>query len=187
MAVTEITPTAIEYAGQTGSLADLTDAANADGSWFYCRHPHRTFIFLENTNAAARVMTITGQKAVVTKARKSIAGFKLRQGMSVGTMVTLRGQRMYEFLDRLISIVIPRIRDFRGFSTRAFDGRGNYTLGVKEQVIFPEIDYDKIEKLHGLDITFVTSTDKDDQAFALLKELGLPFRQAGVQDIPILA
>ncbi len=122
------------------------------------------------------VTTITGQRAVVTKARKSIAGFSLREGMPVGVSVTLRRARMYEFLDRLVSATIPRIRDFRGIPTRSFDGRGNYTLGVKEQIIFPEIEYDEVEQVHGMDITIVTSTDKDDEAYALLRELGFPFR-----------
>lgn len=120
--------------------------------------------------------TVTGQQPVVTRARKSIANFSLRQGMPVGASVTLRRSRMYEFLDRLVSAAIPRIRDFRGLPTRSFDGRGNYTIGVKEQIIFPEIDYDKVNKIHGMDITVVTTTDKDDEAFALLKELGFPFR-----------
>jgi large subunit ribosomal protein L5 len=119
---------------------------------------------------------ITGQKAMVTRARKSIANFGLREGMPVGVTVTLRRAHMYEFLDRLVSVAIPRVRDFRGLSTRSFDGRGNYTMGVKEQIIFPEIDYDKVSKIHGLDITVVTSTAKDDEAFALLREMGFPFR-----------
>jgi large subunit ribosomal protein L5 len=119
---------------------------------------------------------ITGQKAVVTRARKSISNFGLREGMPVGVTVTLRRSRMYEFLDRLVSVAVPRIRDFRGLNTRSFDGRGNYTLGVKEQIIFPEIDYDKVNKIHGMDITVVTSTDKDDEALALLREMGFPFR-----------
>jgi large subunit ribosomal protein L5 len=119
---------------------------------------------------------ITGQKPVVTKARKSISNFGLRQGMSIGAMVTLRGARMYEFLDRLINVAVPRIRDFRGVPSRSFDGRGNYTLGIKEQMIFPEIDYDKVQKVHGMDIVLVTTTDKDDEALALLRELGMPFR-----------
>jgi large subunit ribosomal protein L5 len=122
------------------------------------------------------VATIAGQKPVVTRARKSVAGFSLREGMPVGVTVTLRRRRMYEFLDRLVSVGIPRIRDFRGIPTRSFDGRGNYTLGVKEQIIFPEIDYDNVEKVHGMDITIVTSTDKDDEAYALLREMGFPFR-----------
>jgi len=119
---------------------------------------------------------ITGQKPVITKARKSIANFHLREGMAIGVAVTLRGERMYHFLDRLVSVAIPRIRDFRGLATRSFDGRGNFTLGVKEQVMFPEIDYDRVQQVHGMDITVVTSTNKDDEAFALLKEMGFPFR-----------
>jgi large subunit ribosomal protein L5 len=119
---------------------------------------------------------ITGQRAVVTKAKKAIANFGLRAGMPVGASVTLRGARMYEFLDRFINLAIPRIRDFRGLPTRSFDGRGNYTFGIKEQMIFPEIDYDKVEKIHGMDITLVTSTSRDDLAMALLRELGWPFR-----------
>lgn len=120
--------------------------------------------------------TITGQAPVRKKAKKSIANFGLRQGQEIGAAVTLRGARMWEFLDRFISIAIPRIRDFRGLGTKSFDGRGNYSLGIKEQMIFPEINYDEIESIHGMDITFVTSTNRDDQAFALLKELGMPFR-----------
>ena len=120
--------------------------------------------------------TITGQAPVRKKAKKSIANFGLRQGQEIGAAVTLRGARMWEFLDRFITISIPRIRDFRGLGTRSFDGRGNYSLGIKEQMIFPEINYDEIESIHGMDITFVTSTNRDDQAFALLKELGMPFR-----------
>src|SRR3954471_15143289 len=119
---------------------------------------------------------ITGQKAVVTKAKKAIANFGLRAGMPVGAAVTLRGARMYEFLDRFINVAVPRIRDFRGLPSRSFDGRGNYTLGVKEQLIFPEIDIDKVSKIHGMDIPFVTSTNKDDEGMALLRELGMPFR-----------
>ena len=119
---------------------------------------------------------ITGQKAVVTKAKKAIANFGLRAGMPVGASVTLRGARMYEFLDRFINLAIPRIRDFRGLPTRSFDGRGNYTFGIKEQLIFPEIDYDRVEKLHGMDITLVSSTNRDDLAMGLLRELGWPFR-----------
>ncbi len=121
---------------------------------------------------------ITGQKPVVTRARKSISNFSLRAGMPVGVKVTLRQARMYEFMDRLINVAIPRIRDFRGLSTRAFDGRGNYTMGVREQMVFPEVDYDEVEEIHGMDITFVTSTDKDDEAVALLREMGMPFRGA---------
>ena len=119
---------------------------------------------------------ITGQRAVITKAKKSIANFNLREGVPVGARVTLRGARMYEFLDRFISLAIPRIRDFRGLPNRSFDGSGNYTFGIKEQLIFPEIDYDKVEKIHGMDITFVTTTTRDDEALALLRELGMPFR-----------
>jgi large subunit ribosomal protein L5 len=119
---------------------------------------------------------ITGQKAVVTKAKKAIANFALRAGMPVGASVTLRGARMYEFLDRFINLAIPRIRDFRGLPTRSFDGRGNYTFGIKEQMIFPEIDFDRVEKIHGMDITLVSSTDRDDLAMGLLRELGWPFR-----------
>jgi large subunit ribosomal protein L5 len=119
---------------------------------------------------------ITGQQPVKKKAKKSIANFGLRQGQEIGAAVTLRGARMWEFLDRFITIAIPRIRDFRGLGTKSFDGRGNYSLGVKEQMIFPEINYDSIESIHGMDITFVTSTNRDDEAFALLRELGMPFR-----------
>ena len=119
---------------------------------------------------------ITGQKAVVTRARKSISNFGLRENMPIGAKVTLRGARMWEFLDRLINVAIPRIRDFRGVPNKSFDGRGNYTLGVKEQLIFPEIDYDKVSAVHGMDIVFVSTTDKDDEAYALLRELGMPFR-----------
>lgn len=119
---------------------------------------------------------ITGQRPVVTRAKKSIANFNLRQGMAIGAAVTLRGARMWEFLDRFISVTIPRIRDFRGLPTRSFDGRGSYTIGIKEQMVFPEINYDKVEKIHGMDITFVTTARRDDVGMALLKELGMPFR-----------
>jgi large subunit ribosomal protein L5 len=119
---------------------------------------------------------ITGQKAVVTKAKKAIANFGLRAGMPVGATVTLRGARMYEFLDRFINLAVPRIRDFRGLPNRSFDGRGNYTFGIKEQMIFPEVDFDRVEKIHGMDITLVTSADRDDLAMGLLRELGWPFR-----------
>jgi large subunit ribosomal protein L5 len=119
---------------------------------------------------------ITGQRATVTRAKKAIANFGLRVGMPVGAFVTLRGARMYEFLDRFITLAVPRIRDFRGLPNRSFDGRGNYTFGIKEQMIFPEVDYDKVEKIHGMDITLVTSTSRDDLAMALLRELGWPFR-----------
>jgi len=119
---------------------------------------------------------ISGQRPVRRKAKKSIANFGQREGQEIGAAVTLRGARMWEFMDRFITIAIPRIRDFRGVNTRSFDGRGNYSLGVKEQMIFPEINYDMVEQIHGMDITFVTTTDKDDQAFALLRELGMPFK-----------
>jgi large subunit ribosomal protein L5 len=122
--------------------------------------------------------TITGQAPVRKKAKKSIANFGLRQGQEIGAAVTLRGARMWEFLDRFIAVAIPRIRDFRGLSTRSFDGRGNYSLGLKEQMIFPEINYDDIEMIHGMDITIVTSAERDDQALALLKEMGMPFKTA---------
>jgi large subunit ribosomal protein L5 len=120
--------------------------------------------------------TITGQQPVRKRAKKSIANFGLRQGQEVGAAVTLRGARMWEFLDRFVSVAIPRVRDFRGLPTRSFDGRGNYSLGIKEQMIFPEINYDSIEQIHGMDITFVTTATRDDQALALLKELGMPFK-----------
>ena len=119
---------------------------------------------------------ITGQRPVTTRAKKAIANFNLRAGMPIGCAVTLRGQRMFEFLDRFISVAVPRMRDFRGLPTKSFDGRGNYTLGLKEQMIFPEIDYDKVDKIHGMDITFVTTARRDDEARALLRELGMPFR-----------
>jgi len=127
-------------------------------------------------SVAEELATITGQKPVVNRARQSISNFGLREGMPIGVSVTLRRERMWFFMDRLISTAIPRIRDFRGLNTRSFDGRGNYTLGVKEQIIFPEIKFDDVRKIHGMDITFVTSTDKDDEGFALLKQLGFPFR-----------
>ena len=122
--------------------------------------------------------TITGQQPVKKKAKKSIANFGLRQGQEIGAAVTLRGARMWEFLDRFISVAIPRIRDFRGLSTRSFDGRGNYSMGLKEQMMFPEINYDDIEMIHGMDITIVTSAERDDHALALLKEMGMPFKTA---------
>ena len=127
--------------------------------------------------ASEELRTITGQKPVITKAKKSIASFKLRQGMPIGVMVTLRGDRMYEFLDRFVSIALPRVRDFRGVSPKAFDGRGNYTIGVREQLIFPEIDFNKVDKLRGMNITIITTARNDEQARALLKGLGMPFRQ----------
>jgi len=119
---------------------------------------------------------VAGQRPVVTKAKKAISNFSLRTGMPVGASVTLRGAMMWEFLDRFISVTVPRIRDFRGFPTNSMDGRGNYSVGIKEQMVFPEIDYDKIEKIHGMDITFVTNAGKDDLGLALLRELGMPFR-----------
>ncbi len=127
--------------------------------------------------AADELRAITGQKPVITKAKKSIASFKLRQGMPIGVMVTLRGDRMYEFLDRLVSIALPRVRDFRGVSPKAFDGRGNYTIGVREQLIFPEIDFNRVDKLRGMNISIVTTARNDEQARALLRSLGMPFRQ----------
>jgi len=130
---------------------------------------------------------ITGQRPVRKKAKKSIANFGLREGQEIGAAVTLRGARMWEFLDRFISVSIPRIRDFRGLSTRSFDGRGNYSLGVKEQLIFPEINYDMVDQIHGMDVTFVTTTNKDDQALALLRELGMPFRGDDKPMIPQFA
>ena len=125
--------------------------------------------------AVAELGAITGQRPVVTRARKAISNFSLRAGMAIGASVTLRRSRMWEFLDRFVTLTVPRIRDFRGLPTRSFDGRGNYTVGLKEQMVFPEVDYDKIEKVHGMDITFVTSTSRDDMAKALLRELGMPF------------
>ena len=127
--------------------------------------------------AVGEVGQITGQKPVITRARKSIAAFKVREGMPIGVMVTLRGDRMYEFFDRLVNVALPRVRDFRGVPTKSFDGRGNFTLGVRDQLIFPEIDYSKVEKLKGMNITIVTSAGTDDQARALLKHMGMPFRQ----------
>ena len=126
---------------------------------------------------ADELARITGQKPVTRRSKKSIAAFKVREGMPIGAMVTLRGDRMYEFLDRLINIALPRVRDFRGVSSKSFDGRGNYTLGLKDQLIFPEIDYSKVEKTKGMNITIVTSAGNDDQARALLKHMGMPFRQ----------
>ena len=128
--------------------------------------------------AVSELATISGQKPLVTKAKKSVANFKLRAGMNVGAKVTLRGDRMYEFADKLVSIVLPRVRDFRGVSTKAFDGRGNYALGVREQLIVPEIDYDKVEKIRGLEMIFVTSAKTDEEAQELLQLMGMPFAQA---------
>ncbi|MEK4701641.1 50S ribosomal protein L5 [Solibacillus sp. FSL R7-0668] len=127
--------------------------------------------------AVEELTIITGQKPVVTKAKKSIAGFRLREGQAIGAKVTLRGERMYEFLDKLISISLPRVRDFRGVSKKAFDGRGNYTLGVKEQLIFPEIDYDKVSKVRGMDIVIVTTANSDEEARELLTQFGMPFQK----------
>jgi large subunit ribosomal protein L5 len=126
--------------------------------------------------AANDIALITGQKPVITKAKKSIASFKLREGMSIGCMVTLRRERMYEFFHKLVHIVLPRVRDFKGVSPKSFDGRGNYTLGLKEQIIFPEIDYDKVDKVRGMNITIATSAKTDEEGFELLKLMGMPFR-----------
>ena len=127
-------------------------------------------------SAVADLMKLSGQKPVVTKAKKSIAAFKLREGMPIGCKVTLRGQRMYEFMDRLLNVALPRVRDFRGVSGKAFDGRGNYTLGIKEQLIFPEMEYDKIDKLRGMDVVFVTTAKTDEEARELLRGFGMPYR-----------
>ncbi|MGQ9634715.1 MAG: 50S ribosomal protein L5 [Bryobacteraceae bacterium] len=127
--------------------------------------------------AVNELAAITGQRPVITKARKSIAAFKLRAGMSIGCMVTLRGDRMYEFFDRLVNVALPRVRDFRGVSTKSFDGRGNYTLGIRDQLIFPEIDYNKVEKIKGMNICITTTAKTDAEGLALLKHLGMPFRQ----------
>jgi len=128
--------------------------------------------------AVSDLMIITGQKPVTTKAKKSIAAFKLRAGMTIGAKVTLRGERMYEFVDKLFSIALPRVRDFRGISVKSFDGRGNFSMGVREQLIFPEIDYDKIDKIRGMDIIFVTTAKTDEEARELLKLMGMPFKAA---------
>jgi len=128
--------------------------------------------------AMGDMTTITGQKPIMTKARKSIANFKLREGRIIGTKVTLRGAKMWDFLDRLVNTALPRVRDFRGVPTKSFDGRGNFTLGVRDQLIFPEIDYSKVEKMRGMNITIVTTAGNDDQARALLKHMGMPFRTA---------
>jgi len=127
-------------------------------------------------SAVEELTSITGRKPVVTRAKKSIASFKLREGMPIGVMVTLRGDTMYDFIDRLVSLALPRTRDFKGTSPKAFDGRGNYTLGIKEQIIFPEINYDKIDRIKGMNVTFVTTAENDDQGRALLRQLGMPFR-----------
>ncbi|MBK7099604.1 MAG: 50S ribosomal protein L5 [Sphingobacteriales bacterium] len=126
--------------------------------------------------AVEELSTITGQKAVITHSKKDISNFKLRRNMPIGARVTLRGEKMYEFLDRLIAVALPRVRDFKGINEKSFDGRGNYTMGVTEQIIFPEIDIDKVNKITGMDITFVTSAETDEEAYALLKELGMPFK-----------
>jgi large subunit ribosomal protein L5 len=127
--------------------------------------------------AVNELAQIAGQKPVITKAKKSIAAFKLREGMSIGAMVTLRGDQMYEFLDRLMNVALPRVRDFRGVSSKSFDGRGNYTLGVRDQLIFPEIDYNKVEKVKGMNISITTTARTDAEGLALLKNMGMPFRQ----------
>ena len=127
--------------------------------------------------AVEELATITGQKPIITRAKKSIAGFRLREGMPIGAKVTLRGERMYEFLDKLVSVSLPRVRDFRGISKKSFDGRGNYTLGVKEQLIFPEIDYDKVSKVRGMDIVIVTTANTDEEARELLTQFGMPFQK----------
>ncbi len=129
-------------------------------------------------SAVEEIGMITGQKPVVTRARKAVAGFRLREGMPIGCKVTLRGVRMYEFLDRLTSLALPRIRDFRGVSPKGFDGRGNYTLGLKEQIVFPEVDYEKAASVHGMDISFVNTARSDDEGRALMRHLGMPFRKA---------
>ena len=128
-------------------------------------------------SAQDELAAITGQKAVVTRARRSIAGFKLREGMPIGVCVTLRAHNMWDFVDRLCNVALPRVRDFRGVSPKAFDGRGNYTLGIREQIIFPEIDYDKIDKIKGMNVTFVTTASSDEEGRALLRHLGMPFRK----------
>ncbi|CAH2716636.1 MULTISPECIES: 50S ribosomal protein L5 [Neobacillus] len=127
--------------------------------------------------AVEELATVTGQKPIVTRAKKSIAGFRLREGMPIGAKVTLRGERMYEFLDKLVSVSLPRVRDFRGVSKKAFDGRGNYTLGIKEQLIFPEIDYDKVSKVRGMDIVIVTTANTDEESRELLTQFGMPFQK----------
>lgn len=128
--------------------------------------------------AVEELSTITGQKAVITNSKKDISNFKLRKNMPIGARVTLRGEKMYEFLDRLIAVALPRVRDFKGINEKSFDGRGNYTMGVTEQIIFPEIDIDKVNKITGMDITFVTTAQTDEEAYELLKELGMPFKNA---------
>jgi len=127
-------------------------------------------------SAVEELTAIAGRKPIITRAKKSIASFKLREGMPIGVMVTLRGEQMYDFVDRLVSIALPRTRDFKGISPKAFDGRGNYTLGIREQIVFPEINYDKIDRIKGMNVTFVTTAETDEQGRALLKSLGMPFR-----------
>jgi large subunit ribosomal protein L5 len=129
-------------------------------------------------SSLSEIALITGQKPVVTRAKKAIAGFKLRQGMPVGVMVTLRADRMYAFVDRLINLALPRIRDFRGISPKSFDGRGNYSLGIREQLIFPEVEYDRIDQIRGMDISIITTANTDEEGRALLKEMGMPFRDS---------
>ncbi|MEM8486029.1 MAG: 50S ribosomal protein L5 [Bacteroidota bacterium] len=136
-------------------------------------------------DAVQELRAITGQHPVTAKAKKSVSNFKLREGMPIGVHVTLRGDRMYEFLDRLVTLALPRVRDFRGIPDKSFDGRGNYTLGVKEQIIFPEINVDKIDRISGLDITFVTSANTDEEALALLKELGMPFVRRETEEVEV--
>jgi large subunit ribosomal protein L5 len=131
-------------------------------------------------SAASDIMLISGQKPVITKAKKSIASFKLREGMPIGCMVTLRRERMYEFYQKLVTIVLPRVRDFKGISSKAFDGRGNYTIGLREQIIFPEIDYDKVDKVRGMNITIATSARSDEEAYELLKLMGMPFKARAI-------
>jgi large subunit ribosomal protein L5 len=131
-------------------------------------------------SAASDIMLISGQKPVITKAKKSIASFKLREGMPIGCMVTLRRERMYEFYQKLVTIVLPRVRDFKGISSKAFDGRGNYTIGLREQIIFPEIDYDKVDKVRGMNITIATSARSDEEAYELLKLMGMPFKAGAI-------
>jgi len=155
-----LVPRLVKIVVNMGVGEALTNRANLDG-------------------AVADLTTITGQKAVITRAKKSIAGFKLREGNAIGAKVTLRGDRMWEFLDRLISLAVPRVRDFRGLPPTSFDGRGNYTFGVTEQLIFPEIDYDAVDSVRGMDITFVTTATNDDDGRALLAALGFPFRPQG--------
>lgn len=133
--------------------------------------------------AVDELTNITGQKAVATMSKKDISNFKLRKGMPIGARVTLRGEKMYEFLDRLVSVALPRVRDFKGISDKAFDGRGNYTLGITEQIIFPEIDIDKVNKITGMDITFVTTAQNNEEAYELLKEMGMPFKNAKKENI----